>query len=183
MSAARLFKQSHKVMHLSHARQISSLTRQDLSCVFRPYSLHYQTASGPAHRCHRLRTCLVPARRFASRIGSQPHDRPDTVASAPAAEPDDMSGWGLRGYAQWGLAMLTSLPIWAGGGAVVLFQFAKKCATPSTPPARLAPRLAPSDIITASFRSCASFGAPERPPAGLTRPSCVSVAAASPGAD
>ena len=106
----------------------AALTRQNLSCI-RPGVRTWRFATETARTDRRRRLTARPAsgRRFASRISSLLPDRPETVGSARAAEHDAMSGWGLKGYAQWGLAMLTSLPIWAGGGVVVLFQFARKC--------------------------------------------------------
>ncbi len=155
-------------MQLLHARQLGPLTRQDLSCIFRPRacSLRYQTAFERVCQSQRLGTRLAPSsRRFASRIGSRPHDHPDTVGSLPPAESDDMSGWGLKGYAQWGLAMFTSLPIWAGGGAVVLFQFVKKCGPPA-PPTSTA-RAAPCRYHYGILSVLRLFGT-DRSPAGLT---------------
>ena len=70
-------------------------------------------------------------RRPAYSSRSRPLRRPEGLRSSRTSAIKTMASSGIGGYANWALAMLTSVPIWAGGGAVMLWQFARKCGTPS----------------------------------------------------
>ena len=60
---------------------------------------------------------------------------PQIMRSAPerghAVRSGDMALWTPTQVAQWLFAFITGLPFWAGGAALLLFEFAKRCATHS----------------------------------------------------
>lgn len=101
--------------------------RQNPSCIFRPVALRYSIETKHRKPTSRLAPRLASSRRFARRIILRRSDSPKAVRSLHTTEEDAMSGWGLKGYAQWGVAMVTSIPIWAGASVVTLFQFAREC--------------------------------------------------------